>query len=124
MADVYLKVGDTYPPLTLTLLDNGAAIDLTTAFAVFVRLKSTTVAPGVQITGTCTIASATGGFVKYNWGGSDTWVADLYNGDAAIVWASGNGTVGSPPLISSVPNGGASGVAATDYFAVQIIADA
>lgn len=92
MADLTIKQNDTWPPLKATLTDENGPIDLTTATAVRVIMKGTT----VTIDGVCTVVSATTGEVSYTWAAGDTAVNGSYNTEFEINWGSGR--------IETVPN--------------------
>jgi hypothetical protein len=83
MADLTIKQGDTWPPLVSTLEENGAAIDLTTAVSVTMRIKST----GLTLSNlACSIDTPASGVVSYTWADGDTDVPGTYTVDFVIDW--------------------------------------
>lgn len=98
-----IKRGDTFTPFKATLEKyNKAAskwepVDLTEASTVTLYLRSTNY-PGTVVTGACTFTKGPGGSVEYAWVEGDTALADLYEGECKITWASGK--------IQTVPNKG------------------
>lgn len=107
MADWTIKQHDTYPPLgPVTLGDSLGVINLTTAAAVRLRMKTSTGTawPGV---GECDILDAAGGIVQYDWDSGDTATVNTYSAEFEIEWATGD--------LQTVPN--------DSYFEVEIKAD-
>lgn len=92
---------DTFPPYVAFLQQAAGAsvINLTNASSVeFIAHNtgaSTTfggVPTQILIHGNMVIASAAQGMVQYNWGTSDTAVADVYLSEYEITWNGGQGT--------------------------------
>jgi hypothetical protein len=108
-----IKQYDTYPPLLATLTDSNGAIDLTSALIVeFVMRGRNT---GTPVTGNCTVVNATTGQVSYQWASSDTIVADTYDVEFYITWATGgkqtvpNAAAANPVVEVDADLAGASG---------------
>ncbi len=96
MADLTLKRFDTYPPISVTLSDQSGPIDLTSASAVHMEMRST---QGTVIASLgCVIASAPGGFVQHTWIAAETSMADTWSTEWEILWQSGG--------VQTVPNDG------------------
>jgi hypothetical protein len=101
LADLTLKRGDTYPPLSVTLSDASGAINLTNASAVHMEMKA---AAGTLIASLgCTIASAPGGFIQHAWAASETAMVDTWSLEWEILWQTGG--------IQTVPNDGVKSLA-------------
>lgn len=81
-----IKKGDTYPPLTINVTEDGDPIDLTAADAVKIILKTTA---GTALTFTATITNAMGGVIQYAWQAGDTAIVGSYNAEVEIEWAAG-----------------------------------
>lgn len=100
MPDVTMKRNDTWPPLEATLSDQDGAIDLSTAEAIHIYLRSETL---LIKTGPCEIVEAAAGKVKYLWEPAegetpaDLHTSGTYKMEFEITWADGN--------IQTVPNG-------------------
>lgn len=105
MADRAIKQNDTWPPLEAVLMDQDGPIDLSTAQAVWLKMRGTKRTGAVSVAGTCQIVlPATNGAVIHNWLSTETAVADLYNAEFEIQWADGS--------VQTVPNSG--------YFYVDV----
>lgn len=96
MADLTIKRFDTWPPVTIALSDVNGAINLTTASAVHMEMKSGvgTIIPSLG----CPIASALGGVVQHTWVASETSMVDTWQAEWEILWANGG--------VQTVPNTG------------------
>lgn len=96
MPDFTFKRFDTYPPLGITLSGASGPIDLSTASAVFMIMKSQ--AAGTVIASMlCASTIATAGYVKHYWNATETAMADTWLAEFEIHWAASNG-------IQTVPN--------------------
>ncbi len=97
MADLTFKRFDTYPPMFASLTDSNGIINLSTASAVHMEMKSSTTGTIIP-TLICVIASAAGGYVQHNWVASETSMADSWSAEFEILWANGG--------VQTVPNDG------------------
>jgi hypothetical protein len=83
-----IKQHDLEPPLIVTCLDGGAAVDLTTAVSARLLLRNLTA--GLKVNAFCTILDqsvpANLGKVKYIWQGTDTDTVGVFNGEIEIIW--------------------------------------
>ena len=104
MADVTYKRGDNAPPITATLSDLDGPIDLSSADAVRLRMKSDT---AIVEAGPVEITDAANGEIKYEWEADDLMFAGSYRGEWEITWSDGT--------IQTVPN--------DTYFAVDVLED-
>ena len=92
MADrFYLKQYDLKPDLSVRLLDDTAAVDLTNATAAKLRMSNRRV--GLKVDAAMTIADqslpATLGVVTYSWAAGDTDIAGDFDAEIQVVWPSG-----------------------------------
>lgn len=95
-ADRILKQHDLFPPLQATLSDQNGPIDLTTATAVKLLMKTTD--GRISVTGACAIVDAVNGVVRYQWVRGDTDNIGEYNVEFEITWPTA--------LPETVPNDG------------------
>jgi hypothetical protein len=89
---LYIKSGDTWPPLEATLTDLNGVIDLSAADSVRLVMKSGT----TVVTGACDVVDAVAGVVEYVWAPGDTVIAGDYESEFEITWNVGE--------IQTVPN--------------------
>jgi hypothetical protein len=95
MATYALKTNDTFPPFIAVLSDLKGVINLTGAEHVEFFMKTET----HELKGLCTVLSATGGEVQYEWKAGDTAIAGTYQVEFKITWTTGK-------TVQSVPNEG------------------
>jgi hypothetical protein len=66
---IYMKQGDTEPPVDATLCDRNGPVDLTGTTVNFIMKFPT---GSVKVNAPATIIDAVNGVVKYSWGPTDT----------------------------------------------------
>jgi hypothetical protein len=76
-----IKRGDTIPPLSITLTDNGAVVDLTTA----TTIKIIAVRAGAPVF-TRTVTGTSLGVVNMPWQTTDTAVAGMMTLEVEVTW--------------------------------------
>lgn len=83
-----IKQHDLEPPLVVTILDSGLAVDLTTV--VSARLMMRNLAAGLKVNRAMTILDQTDpdnlGKVKLDWQGLDTDTVGDFNAEIEIMW--------------------------------------
>jgi hypothetical protein len=96
MTDFYMKQNDTQPTLVAALTETPSggkaeAIDLTAAEKVYliVREKGASDPTEPKFKKECSITSAEGGEVAYEWDAEDTDTSGEFNFEFEIVWAPG-----------------------------------
>ncbi len=80
--------GDRQPSLDLYLKRDGAAINLTTASSVAIRLADQKTGI-LKFSSAGTIAGATTGNVTYAWGATDTTTVGDYDLEVEVTWSAG-----------------------------------
>lgn len=107
MAAFTIKQHDTRPNLQVPLLDNDAAIDLSTATAVKF-LMAPHAGGALVVSRACVIVSAVAGVVRQIWQAADTATVGLYDAEFEITWSDGG--------IETVPSG-------RYYYSIEVVAD-
>ena len=77
----HIKQNDTKPSLSVQLLSDGSAVDLTGAMVKFHM--------GTIIDAAATIVNAATGNVKYNWAVGDTATAGKFNAEFEVTFSDG-----------------------------------
>lgn len=81
---VYIKSGDTVPPIRQILKSKGSILDLTDATVEFWMTLDLTSAAENSIGGACSVIDAEGGEVEYVWADGDTDVPGTYFGEFVV----------------------------------------
>lgn len=97
MSTFKIKKGDLVPAVTATLMQAvgsaaAAAIDLTTASSVKFAMRNRN-GGAIKVDAAATVVSAAAGTVKYQWAGTDTDTAGIFDGEWQITWPAGKQTV-------------------------------
>ena len=105
MASFFLKVDDTAPVLSYTVLDeDSVAIDLTGATVTFYMQDENGI--DVITAGSVTITDASNGVVEYQWLAADTDVSGYFSAEFVVTFAGGTiRTSPDPGIITIVISG-------------------
>src|SRR6185436_11340913 len=84
---IYMKTGDTEPPVDATLCDRNGPVDLTGASVRFIMRSPT---GAIKVNAPAVIIDGPKAIVKYLWGPTDTDTPDAYRAEFEVSFPGGS----------------------------------